>query len=151
MFGEINIDTKRAINSLDDWRGEVKLALQAVYPKVGREVIRRARPRTPVLSGKLQAGLKQTAAKSAATIKVGGTKALPYAGPAHWGWDGATGPWFIYKVGYPQATKKKRGPVADWIYDWITSEVNKTIKRLNKHLSTHSGIGLAGPAAFTGG
>ena len=147
-FGSIQLDTKGAIHGLVEWRGEVREALQKIYPSIGREVVRRAVPRAPVLTGTLKANIRQTAAKSAATIKVGGTKKVPYAGPAHWGWDGKTGPWFVYRVGYPQAVRKKRGPVADWIWDKIVNEVNETIKRLNTHLARD--IQLVGAAFKTG-
>ena len=155
-FGELNIDTKGAIAGLTEWRGEVREALQKIYPALGREVIRRGKPKAPIgpgppitkhSAGQLQRDIRQTAAKSAATIKMGGTSKVPYAGPAHWGWDGKSGPWFMYRVGYPQAKGRKRGPVADWIWDRIVGEVNETIKRLNAHLGRD--IQLVGTAFKT--
>ena len=153
-FGEVNINAKGAINGLNEWRGEVKLALQQIYPRIGREVVRRGKARAPVgvgtkNPGALKASIRQTAAKSAATIKTGGTMKIPYAAPVHWGWDGKSGPWFMYRVGYPFAKGRKRGPVADWIWDAIVDQVNATIKRLNKHLG--SDIQLVGRAFETGG
>ena len=148
VYSGVEVDTRGAIASFDQFRPAIKQELERVYPKVGRQVVRRAQSRAPVLTGRLRAGIKQTAARTSANIKVGGTKALPYAAPIHWGWDGKTGPWFVYRIGYPQATRARRGPVADWIYDEFTKAMNRAVKRLNKHLG--KGIGLMGPALRTG-
>lgn len=156
-FGEINIDHKGAINGLKEWRAEVDKALQTrVYPQLRVDVVYKAKARAPVGTlergsknpGALKASIRPMATKRSANIKIGGTMAVPYAAPVHWGWDGHTGPWFAFRVGYPKATKKKPGPVADWIWDRIVNEVNETTKRLNKHLARD--IQLAGAAFKTG-
>ena len=148
-FSGMDVHTEGAIKSFDLYREDIREELRKVYPALGREVVRRSQARAPVLTGRLQAGIKQTAAKNWANIKVGGVAKIPYAGPAHWGWDGYSGPWFIWKVGYPQATKKRRGLVADWIYDRLMDAMNKAAKKLNYHLGRD--IQLGGRAIGTGG
>ena len=141
-FGEINIDTKGAINGLTEWRAEVRKMLETrVYPQLKVDVVYKAKARAPVgvgtkNPGALRDSIRPMATKRSANIKVAGTMKVPYGAPVHWGWDGKSGPWFVYRVGYPQAKpgRGNRGPVADWIWDRIVNEVNATIKRLNKHL-----------------
>ena len=122
-LGEINIDTKGAIAGLKEFRTEVREELKKVYPGIGRRVVAEAKMAAPVgvgtkRPGALRASIKQTAMKTAANIKIGGTLALPYAAPAHWGWDGKSGTWFAYRVGYPDAKpgRGNRGLIADWIW-----------------------------------
>ena len=152
-FDGLDIDVAGAISGLKEFRQEIRTELQKEYPKIGAEVVRRAKARAPIgvgtkNPGNLMRSIKQTAAKSSATIRVGGLSSVAYGGPAHWGWKGDDGPWFIWRVGYPKATKEFRGLVADWIYDALTEAMNRAVKRLNYHLGKD--IGLSGRAMETG-
>lgn len=52
---------------------------------VSRIVVQAAAARAPKVSGRLAAGLKALASQTAARVRAG-SKAVPYAGPIHWGW-----------------------------------------------------------------
>ena len=55
--------------------------------KAAAEVVKtKAEPWTPQRSGRLRASIKAGAFEGTARVTAGGTKAVPYANPIHWGW-----------------------------------------------------------------
>jgi hypothetical protein len=59
--------------------------LKEAHAKVARLVADRARPATPHRTGRLGRDVRPGATRAAAVVKAG-RKAIPYAGPIHFGW-----------------------------------------------------------------
>lgn len=74
---------QRRLAKMDD--GTVK-ELKRVYIQSANVVYRNAMPRVPVRSGRLKETLRVSATTRAGTVKAGGKRSAPYAGPVHFGW-----------------------------------------------------------------
>lgn len=59
--------------------------LKAVHKESAELVVDTARPLTPVRTGKLRDSLRASATKTGGRARAG-KKAVPYAGPVHFGW-----------------------------------------------------------------
>jgi hypothetical protein len=59
--------------------------LKAAHLAVAQLVHRAAQPQAPVRTGRLAASERPAGTQSAAIVRAG-SKAVPYAGPIHWGW-----------------------------------------------------------------
>jgi hypothetical protein len=74
--------TIRELRSLEGIDPELK--------KIGLEsaqiVVNRARPLTPVRTGRLQGSIKASPVLRGAVVKAGNKGKLAYAAPIHWGW-----------------------------------------------------------------
>lgn len=64
---------------------DLKDALKAVNKEAAEVVANAARPRVPVLSGRLLGSLRTSSTLRTGVIRVGKAK-IPYAGPIHFGW-----------------------------------------------------------------
>jgi len=60
--------------------------LKEVNQSVGKVVVESSRPWAPRRSGQLQATVRSSGTKTAAVIRAGNNRAVPYANPIHWGW-----------------------------------------------------------------
>jgi hypothetical protein len=49
-------------------------------------VFRNAMPRVPVRSGKLKSTMRVSASTRSGSVRAGGKRSAPYAGPIHFGW-----------------------------------------------------------------
>lgn len=72
----------RSLESLDD---NAKQDFKNAGLKVGELVAQQAREEVPVLSGALRGTIRPAATRRGAKIRAG-SKAIPYAGPIHFGW-----------------------------------------------------------------
>lgn len=59
--------------------------MRSLMVSLGMIVVQAARPRTPVLNGRLQATLRPGRGKTKSVIRAGGAR-TPYAGVIHYGW-----------------------------------------------------------------
>jgi hypothetical protein len=80
--------------------------LKDAHKAVADQVARDARPVTPRRSGRLAASVRTSGTQTAAIIRAG-KKAVPYAGPIHWGWPSrgiAPQPWLADTAAATQGT-----------------------------------------------
>lgn len=59
--------------------------LTKINRAAAEDVARAARDRAPVLTGRLRKSVRASATKTRGTVSAG-SKAVPYAGPIHFGW-----------------------------------------------------------------
>lgn len=74
---------QRRLAKMDD--GTVA-ELKRVYVQSANVVYRNAMPRVPVRSGRLKETLRVSATNRSGSVKAGGKRSAPYAGPVHFGW-----------------------------------------------------------------
>lgn len=74
---ELRRSLRKAGDDLED--------LKSVHAEAAKIAEGGARPITPVRSGTLAGTVRSSGAKTSATLRAG-KKAVPYAGPIHWGW-----------------------------------------------------------------
>lgn len=74
---------QRRLRQMDD--GTVQ-ELKRVYIQSANVVYRNAMPRVPVRTGRLKETLRVSATTRAGSVKAGGKRSAPYAGPVHFGW-----------------------------------------------------------------
>lgn len=60
--------------------------LKRVYVQSATVVLRNAMPRVPVRTGRLKQTLRVSGTTRGGSVKAGGKRAAPYAGPVHFGW-----------------------------------------------------------------
>lgn len=60
-------------------------SMRDLMHSLGMVVVQAARPRTPVLDGRLQGTIRAGRGKTKAVVRAGGARA-PYAGVIHYGW-----------------------------------------------------------------
>lgn len=73
----------RALRKMDDG---TKSELKRVYIQSANVVFRNALPRVPVRSGRLKETVRVSATTRGGSVKAGGKRSAPYAGPVHFGW-----------------------------------------------------------------
>jgi len=73
----------RQLKRMDDG---TKKELKRVYIQSANIVYRNALPRVPVRSGKLKSSLRVSGTTRAGSVRAGGKRSAPYAGPIHFGW-----------------------------------------------------------------
>jgi hypothetical protein len=86
MAGKVRIEggklTAKRLNAFDEsLAGEIKKLNKAAAETVAAE----ARVRAPRLTGRLAGSIRAGSTLRAGTVRLG-SKAIPYAGPIHWGW-----------------------------------------------------------------
>ena len=146
LFG-LDVDITGAQSAFDAWKLDIDQELAKAYAEIGDKVMRKALPKVPVKSGDLKADMRMPSSARAANIRVGRAK-VPYAGPAHWGWQqvgmktpfarrnqrffrkSKPGPKFLWLTVYPNDTSQQ-GP-AEWIENIIVEAVNNATGRLNR-------------------
>lgn len=86
---QLRASLKRAGISVQDLKDAHKAAADIVKAE--------AEPRAPRRTGRLAASVRASGTQSAAVVRAG-RKAVPYAGPIHWGWPArniAANPWIF--------------------------------------------------------
>jgi hypothetical protein len=78
----VKVITKRLKQMDDGTRKELK----SIYIQSANIVFRNAMPRVPVRSGKLKSTLRVSASTRSGSVRAGGKRSAPYAGPIHFGW-----------------------------------------------------------------
>jgi hypothetical protein len=78
----VKVITKRLKQMDDGTRKELK----SVYIQSANIVFRNALPRVPVRSGNLKSTLRVSASTRSGSVRAGGKRSAPYAGPIHFGW-----------------------------------------------------------------
>jgi hypothetical protein len=63
-----------------------KKELKKVYVQSANIVYRNAMPRVPVRSGNLKSTMRVSASTRSGSVRAGGKRSAPYAGPIHFGW-----------------------------------------------------------------
>lgn len=81
-------ELRSALRKIEDEaeRKGMQASLKAEYRTAARVVEIAARQEAPKRSGRLGGSVKAKGTTTGASVTVGGTKAVPYAGPIHWGW-----------------------------------------------------------------
>ena len=75
--------------------------LKAAFQRVGARAVLEGKAKAPKQSGALAATVKQSKRQNAVYIYAG-KKAVPYAGPVHWGWPKrniTANPWLVKMAG----------------------------------------------------
>ena len=75
---ELRKSMKKAELSLKD--------MTAIHKHIATIVAEEAKKRAPVRTGALRKTVRPAATQSAAIVRVGNNKRVPYAMPIHWGW-----------------------------------------------------------------
>jgi hypothetical protein len=78
----VKVVTKR-LRQMDDG---TKQELKSVYVQSANIVLRNALPRVPVRSGNLKSTLRVSSSTRSGSVRAGGKRSAPYAGPIHFGW-----------------------------------------------------------------
>jgi hypothetical protein len=73
----------RQLRKMDD--GTVK-ELKSIHIESANIVYRNAMPRVPVRSGKLKSTMRVSGSTRSGSVRAGGKRSAPYAGPIHFGW-----------------------------------------------------------------
>jgi hypothetical protein len=60
--------------------------LKKVYVQSAAVVFRNAMPRVPVRSGRLKSTMRISSTVRSGSVRAGGKRSAPYAGPVHFGW-----------------------------------------------------------------
>jgi hypothetical protein len=60
--------------------------LKKVYVQSANIVYRNAMPRVPVRTGRLKSTMRVSASTRSGSVRAGGKRSAPYAGPIHFGW-----------------------------------------------------------------
>jgi hypothetical protein len=81
----IEIDGLDLILKQFDRIGAPKEEIKATNKQIGQLVINKAKTYVPVVSGRLLKSLRAAALQNRVVIR-GGSRAVPYANPIHWGW-----------------------------------------------------------------
>ena len=74
LRGNVEVDTRKTIRSLNQWYADVDREKQAAYDDITAGVLRRAEPNVPVLTGRLKASLKKNVGKASANVRIGTPK-----------------------------------------------------------------------------
>lgn len=94
MSRDVRIEVKgakelaRAFREVEDAaaRKGMQADLKSEYRQAAEVVAAAAREEAPKRSGRLRDSIKAKGTTLGASVTVGGTKAVPYAAPIHWGW-----------------------------------------------------------------
>lgn len=78
----VKVVTKQ-LRTLDDG---TKKELKSIYIQSANIVFRNAMPRVPVRSGNLKSTMRVSASTRSGSVRAGGKRSAPYAGPIHFGW-----------------------------------------------------------------
>ena len=73
----------KQLRKMDDG---TKKELKKVYVQSANIVYRNAMPRVPVRSGNLKSTMRVSASTRSGSVRAGGKRSAPYAGPIHFGW-----------------------------------------------------------------
>lgn len=81
-------ELRRALREIEDKaeRKGMVADLKAEYRTAARVVEIAARQEAPKRSGRLAGSIKAKGTTTGGAVVAGGLKAVPYAGPIHWGW-----------------------------------------------------------------
>ena len=138
MEPRIEVDTKRTIRNLSQWKEDVSKEKQKAFEDITEGVLRRASPNVPVKTGKLKASLKARVGKTTANVRIGTPKGVPYADPVHWGRKAPQDPadWFLFREVHPgaQPFPQPAGPFADWIEKRAHEAMDASYDRLSRRL-----------------
>ena len=78
----VTVVTKQLRTMSDGTRKELK----KVYVQSAAVVFRNAMPRVPVRSGRLKSTMRISSTVRSGSVRAGGKRSAPYAGPVHFGW-----------------------------------------------------------------
>ena len=78
----VKVITKR-LRQMDDG---TKKELKSIYVQSANIVFRNAMPRVPVRSGRLKSTMRVSSSTRSGSVRAGGKRSAPYAGPVHFGW-----------------------------------------------------------------
>jgi hypothetical protein len=78
----VKVVTKQLRTMSDGTRKELK----SIYIQSANVVFRNAMPRVPVRSGRLKSTMRVSASTRSGSVRAGGKRSAPYAGPIHFGW-----------------------------------------------------------------
>jgi hypothetical protein len=78
----VKVVTKQ-LRQMDDG---TKKELKSIYIQSANIVFRNAMPRVPVRSGRLKSTMRVSASTRSGSVRAGGKRSAPYAGPVHFGW-----------------------------------------------------------------
>lgn len=81
-------ELRRALRQIEDAaeRKGMQAELKSEYRTAARVVEIAARQEAPQRSGRLAGSIKAKGTTTGSAVTAGGLKAVPYAGPVHWGW-----------------------------------------------------------------
>lgn len=81
-------ELRRALRQIEDAaeRKGMQAELKSEYRTAARVVELAARQEAPQRSGRLAGSIKAKGTTTGGAVTAGGLKAVPYAGPIHWGW-----------------------------------------------------------------
>jgi hypothetical protein len=81
-------ELRRALRQIEDAaeRKGMQADLKSEYRTAARVVEIAARQEAPKRSGRLAGSIKAKGTTTGSAVVAGGLKAVPYAGPIHWGW-----------------------------------------------------------------
>ena len=114
---------RKAVRKLAD--KELTAELKELHRDTADIVVHPARADAPRKSGALIKSTKPSASVKAAIVKSGTAKAVPYAGPIHFGWPrrGIKATFFIFKAAF-----EKRDEYTALFADRVTALVRKRIE-----------------------
>ena len=75
---------RKQIKELEDFKA-IQGALRGIYKAAAEVVVADAKPRVPVLTGKLRDSLRAMGSQTSGSVAIG-KKKLPYASVIHFGW-----------------------------------------------------------------
>jgi hypothetical protein len=78
----VKVITKR-LRKMDDG---TKQELKSIYIQSANIVYRNAMPRVPVRTGNLKSTMRVSSSTRSGSVRAGGKRTAPYAGPVHFGW-----------------------------------------------------------------
>lgn len=78
----VKVITRRLKQMDDGTRKELK----SIYIQSANVVFRNAMPRVPVRSGRLKSTMRVSSTVRSGSVRAGGKRSAPYAGPIHFGW-----------------------------------------------------------------
>lgn len=117
-------DLRKQLKALDDFK-EIRPELLDVYRAAAEVVAEDARPRVPVLTGRLRDSIRATATQTSGSVAIG-KKKIPYAAPIHFGWPAhniRANP-FLY-----DAADAKADAAAEVFLDRVASLMQRTIDK----------------------
>tara|TARA_Y100001970_G_C13816930_1_gene642862 strand:+ start:252 stop:698 length:447 start_codon:yes stop_codon:yes gene_type:complete len=116
--------------------------LKEFHTDLGELVMREALTRVPVRSGDLRDTVRSSGTKTRATVRAG-YKAVPYAGPVHWGWPTRPAPFMGWRG----------GPIRPnpFLYDALDDRRDEVIRAYEDKIEDLTKFGMVPSTMWEGG
>ena len=131
---KVTVDWRPTARELGEYADDYYKMFEEAIEHITKQVMDKAASAAPRDTGTLVSTLRDSTLRTGGKVMVGFKKSkAPYAAKVHWGAKSPQDPkdWFLYRVVYPKATKRKSGPVADWIVKELQEFVDKAAKEFN--------------------